>query len=88
MDRPKITDQDINDAVYRLQKEIARRLNEKGTGSFASRHEIFGVLDEEHDEIRKAVHSESNDRLVDELMDKAAGAVIGAACIMAGKTDW
>ena len=91
MCRPELTVEDINIAVQKLQKEVARRLNEKGKGSFASRHEILGVITEEYHELIEAVESSTSKSLAvveDELFDLAAGAVISAACIMAGKVDW
>ena len=88
MDRPEITDQDINDAVCRVRKEIARRLNEKGPGSFASRHEILGIMTEEFSKLTHAVECESLDRVGQELIDLAVGGLLGLACIKAGKLDW
>ena len=88
MCRPELTADDINIAVRKLQKEVARRLNEKGKGSFASRHEILGVITEEYHELIEAVTLKPLANVEDELFDLAVGAVISAACTMAGKVDW
>ena len=88
MCRPELTADDINIAICKLQKEVARRLNEKGRGSFASRHEILGVATEEYHELIEAVTLKSLDEVEDELFDLAAGAVISAACIMSNKVEW
>ena len=87
-DRPQIEADDINIAISKLQKEVARRLNEKGKGSFTSRHEILGVITEEYHELVKAVEVQPLTEVEDELFDLAVGAVISAACVMAGKVDW
>jgi len=88
MCRPELTADDINIAVLKLQKEVARRLNEKGRDSFASRHEILGVITEEYYELIGAVESKSLADVEDELFDLAVAAVISAASTMAGKVDW
>ena len=88
MGRIEITADDINIVINKLQKEVARRLNEKGKGSFASRHEILGIIAEEYHELVGAVESKSLTDVEDELFDLAVGAVISAACTMAGKVDW
>lgn len=88
MSRTELTADDINIAIGKLQKEVARRLNEKGKESFASRHEILGVIAEEYHELIDAVTSKPSSDVEDELFDLAAGAVISVACIMAGKVDW
>jgi len=64
------------------------RLNEKGPGSFVSRHEILGALQEEWDEFKETVHSSTFSDTKDELFDLAVGAVFAIACINAGKVGW
>lgn len=64
------------------------RLEEKGKGSFASRHEILGILEEEVYETTKAVHEETLDSLRRELLDVAVTGIFGVACIDAGTLDW
>lgn len=88
MCRPELTADDINIAIRKLQKEVARRLNEKGKGSFASRHEILGVATEEYHELIEAVTSKSLAEVEDELFDSAVGSIISAASVMANKVEW
>ncbi len=91
MNRIPLTVQEISLSLARARKETTKRLDQKGFGAFASSHEILGVLDEEFDEFREAVHDASegaNGRRVDELYDIAVACIIGAASIKAGRTDW
>jgi len=89
IDRPQLTDADLNSAMSELQKQVARRINEKGAGSFASRHEIAGAIDsEEMHEFREAVQKGTLYDVKDELLDIAVGCVIGIAGIAAKKVDW
>lgn len=88
MDRPELTADDINAVIYKLQKEVARRLNEKGKGIFISADEMLGAITQEYHELIEAVHSGERSDIEDELIDLAVGAVISAACIMSKKVDW
>ena len=83
-DRPCITTDQINNTNLVLMRKLKDRLNEKGCGSFVSRHEILGVLTEEYDEVIKAVHSGTLFEIENELLDVAVGCLFGAACIRAG----
>jgi len=87
MHRPELTADDINIAIRKLQKEVARRLNEKGKGSFVLRHEILGAITEEYHKLIEAVTLKSLTDVEDELFDLAVEAVISAACTMAGNVN-
>jgi NTP pyrophosphatase (non-canonical NTP hydrolase) len=79
----------INKAFFELQKALAYRLNQKGRGTFASKHEIYGVLAEEMHELLCAIESNVPLKEVQkELRDIAVGCVFGDACIEAGAVDW
>jgi hypothetical protein len=74
-----------------LQKELARRINEKGAGTFASRHEILGTVTEEYHELEDAVMIKSISGLEDikdELLDIAVACVFGVTCIDANTLEW
>jgi len=83
MDRPETTADEVNIAIHRLQKAIAKALNEKGTGGFVSHHEILGALSEEFREVENAVRSEDSDEIVEKLFNVAVVSVLGV--ISAGK---
>jgi hypothetical protein len=70
------------DLVLReIKARLEVRIQEKGDGSFASLHELRGVLDEEHDELKEAFHLKDIAHIEEELIDLIVGAVFGLACI-------
>lgn len=76
-------------ALEAVAHKLEYRLNQKGRGSFASSHEILGILIEEMTEFTEEVHkNSSSDELVKELLDIAVAAVWGIASIESGGTDW
>jgi len=65
------------------------RLDQKGTGTLASKHEIYGVIAEEVHELLHAIESNKPlEEVQKELMDIAVACIFGAACINAGTVDW
>ena len=91
MKRKPIEDASIVSAMDEIWLALRRRLNEKGRGTFASRHEIMAIIDEEIDEVHDAVrmHGDVNhEQLAKELKDVAVGAIFGLACLRAGTVDW
>ena len=95
INRPDITETDINAVFLDLQRKTAFRLNEKGTGIIISRHEMLGLIEEEMHELREAVRSGSleifsHERLLsveDELIDIAVAAIVSLASIKTGKVE-
>jgi len=71
-----------------FKKELQRRLDQKGYGTFLSTHEILGVLSEEFDEFEAAVHKNNQEEVLKELMDVAVGAVFGCSCVLFGTVVW
>ncbi len=88
MERPEISVENINVTIFELRRQLARRLKEKGAGSFLSTQEILGCVTEEYFELVEAVRSSSREAVLSELYDIAVAAVFGAACIERGKVDW
>ena len=73
------------DLILREVKDrLERRVKEKGDGAFVSIHELRGALDEEWDELTRAMHSKDLGRIEAEIMDWIVGGVFGLACIRAG----
>jgi NTP pyrophosphatase (non-canonical NTP hydrolase) len=64
------------------------KLNEKGYGTFSSRHEILGVVTEEYHEFVEAVHKKDHVEMKNELIDIAVGCIFSAACIEEKTIDW
>jgi NTP pyrophosphatase (non-canonical NTP hydrolase) len=67
---------------------LESRLDQKGWGTFSSRHEILGILTEEFHELVEAVKSGDNVDVQSELVDIAVGALFGAVCIENNGTEW
>lgn len=81
----------VANAVEDLKKQLVFRLEQKGKGTFASSHEILGIITEEYHELVEAVRLHGDEkarRIKSELMDIAVACVFGAACINEGKMDW
>ena len=79
----------LNQAVLSAQKHLAFRLNQKGRGSFASRHEIYGVIAEEVHKLSHAIEAnEPLENIQHELRDISVAALFGDACIEARTLDW
>ena len=88
MARIQVTDEEIELAVNKVRSMLEGRLRQKGKGTFASTHEIYGVIAEEFDELGDELRNNNSEAFKNELMDIAVGAIFGVACIDAMKTDW
>ena len=86
----KIVNKDvINSARLETFRELSRRLNQKGFGTLASKHEILGVITEEYHELIHAIESNVPlEQVQKELRDIAVGCIFGDACIMNETVDW
>ena len=88
MERTQLTDEKINNAIQVILDKLDYRLNQKGYGTFTSKHEILGVLTEEYKEFIDAVHSKNYDEMESELIDIAVGAIFGVTCLREKTIDW
>ena len=88
MQRTQISQEQIDAAMDMLKQKLQMRLEQKGYGTFASTHEIAGVVDEEHREMMDALRKNDVEEFKEELLDIAVGTVFGVACIDAGELDW
>lgn len=87
--RPQISKETIQRAVDKLIDKLYMRLEQKGYGSWLSRHEILGIIAEESfKEVVDAVHRGSLEELREELLDVAVGCIFGVACIDNKTLDW
>ncbi len=87
--RPQITRAQVRRAISETTIKLFDRLdNDKGWGSWLSRHEILGFLEEETYETKKAVHEGCLEDIASELKDCAVGCIFAIACIRAGTLDW
>lgn len=87
--RTEVTNEMINKQIKELRRMIKYRLEQKGNLSFASSHELLGILTEEYHEFREAVHDCSHAReKIAKLMDLAVACIFGSACLFEGKMEW
>jgi NTP pyrophosphatase (non-canonical NTP hydrolase) len=88
MDRTQLTDEQVMKAVDKTVEKLKFRLKQKGYGTFASKHEILGVITEEYKEFVDAVHSKNYDEMRTEIVDLAVGCIFGLACFEEETIDW
>lgn len=87
--RENVTSEEINKILKIFKEHYEEQVRRKGSGAFASRHEIYGVLSEEVFEVLQNLHGDStNDDFIYELLDVAVVCLFGAASIASGKVDW
>lgn len=81
----------IDSTVNQLQRRIDKRLEQYGNRSFASRHEIFGLIAEEYYELINAVQTDKTKHIQHirgKLFDIAVACVWGILSIETNSTDW
>lgn len=75
-------------AIKSVKDQLEIRLEEKGCHTFTSSHEVSGLMDEEFDEMKEAVHRNDNEHLRKELVDIAVAAIWGIVSIDEDGLDW
>jgi len=89
MNRQKITQENIDNAVEEFRNMLMFRLKEKGTHSLASRHEALGLVATKYHELNDAVeHDDNIENVKGEFLDVAVGCVFAVACINQKTLDW
>jgi len=78
----------IESAMALLSAKMAETLHRHGHGTYASRHELLGILEEEYHELVAAVTSGSLEEVLEEAADIAVAAVFGIACVEQGAMQW
>ena len=86
--RHEIEDKALEQAIDQVGLWLGKRIQEKGCGSFSSSHEIRGVLDDEFEELKEALHDKDMNQIYWELRDIAVGCIFSMACIQQGTLDW
>ena len=87
--RKLITNDGITDSVMKdIRDELEMRLEEKFYHTYASIHEISGIMDEEVDEMKEAIHDNDQQNLRKELVDIAVVAIWGMVSIDVEGLDW
>jgi len=86
--RTQLSNDQIQDGIGKIVDKLYKRLNQKGYGTFSSRHEILGVITEEYKEFIDAVHSKDRENIKEEIMDLAVGAIFGLVCLDENTVEW
>jgi NTP pyrophosphatase (non-canonical NTP hydrolase) len=86
--RTKVDPAYFKQAMRQINTMRELRTIEKGDGTFASQHEILGIVTEEYYEYIKAVQENDFIEAKKELIDIAVACVFGIACIDAATVDW
>lgn len=91
LNRPAVSTNEIEIGIKHLVDKLMYRLQTKGNLSFASRHEILGIITEEYKELIDAVqvngevgHKDSKR----ELLDVGVAALFGYICMNSGHIEW
>ena len=93
MNRVKLSEEAINRVFNNLKLKFVANLHEKGEHCLISRHEIYGVVAEEFNELTMCLHGQFRcdgpiRRFKEELIDIAVAAALGAASIEMKGLDW
>lgn len=88
MSREQIDTLRLDGAMTMLEDQLLFRLGEKGYGTFASSHEILGIVAEEYTELIEAVRSNKKENVKNELLDIAVACVFAVACMEQNSLDW
>jgi len=86
--RVQVNQGSIEVAISVFKECLSERLAEKGYGTFASSHEILGVITEEYHELQHAVEANDKRQVRHELLDLAVGAIFGVACYDQETCEW
>jgi phosphoribosyl-ATP pyrophosphohydrolase len=86
--RIQIKNDQINQGIDDVIAKLYDRLAQKGCGTFASRHEILGVVTEEYSEFVNAVHGKDREEMKSELIDIAVACIFGLVCLQENTVDW
>ncbi len=88
MKRKQITDKAIDNAFALVKTRMKEALKKKGRGSFASIHEISGVITEEYDEMKREVIKNNRFGVQDECQDIAIASIFAIASYLEDGLDW
>lgn len=87
LNRSEVTDEQVTKGSIDFAEMLEYRLAHKGHGSYASRHEILGIVEEELLEAKEAIRVDGQagyDHYAQELLDIAVAALFGYICLRSG----
>ncbi len=87
--REQVESKFIDDAIEETKLHVYRCLNRHGNGTFASKHEAYGILAEEVQELLNTIEKNSNSAQLEvEFKDVAQVCIFALACLKAKTMDW
>lgn len=86
--RTLVTIESEVEAFKAFEKAINEAKGEKGVHTFASKHEILGVLEEEYHELCKAIQDNDITEFEEELMDIMVASFWGICSLKNKSLDW
>jgi hypothetical protein len=86
MNRPDVSEDEIEFAIETLKRHLRKCMEKHGKGSFVSQHEILGCLEEELLELKEAIRTNANP-VASELLDVAQTALFGWICVINKKAE-
>jgi len=86
--REKVTSRALDQAKLQILDKLGHILHKRGVGTYASRHEIAGLIAEEYHELLEALKNNDMEEFKQELLDIAVACLFGIACIDDETLDW
>jgi NTP pyrophosphatase (non-canonical NTP hydrolase) len=84
MQRPQVSDEAILKCIELVIQGMGKKIEKHGRGAWMSRHETYGILAEEVDEVLEELRGNDNHKFAEELVDIAVVAIFGIASMVAG----
>lgn len=81
--RIDVSDLELASALKMVGDALHKRIQEKGRKSFIGPHEMWGIIDEEVDEMKLAIHGDDRGKTVAEMLDVSVGCLFSVASILA-----
>ena len=88
MKRSQALDRMIVDAKNLITKHLNSKRIDKGDHLFMSTHEVLGVIVEEFDELKEAIHLNDKQKIQNELLDLIIASTWGLISLRSKKMDW
>jgi hypothetical protein len=83
MQRIPVSDEALMKVLELVTQGIGKKIEKHGRGAWVSRHETFGILDEEYEEVKDELRSNDLNKFAEELVDVAVVCIFGIASMVA-----
>jgi len=87
-DRIEVSEDALKISIDDIRTKTKFRLMEKGTQSFASTHELLGIITEEYQELIEAIKLNNISNIQKEVLDLAVACNFGLACFNQGTLNY